>query len=47
MAAITLLKNTVSTEEWMVRTKKTKKHCTLKKLFSAIKCSNLQGKNCF
>ena len=35
MAAIALLKNTVSIEEWMAATKETKKHCTLKK---AIPC---------
>ena len=30
MAASVLLKNTVSIEEWMVATKETKEHCTLK-----------------
>ena len=33
MAASALLKNTVSVEEWMVASKETKKHCTLKMLF--------------
>ena len=44
MAASTPIKNTVSTEEeWIAATKEKKKHCTLTKLFSAIKHSNLQG----
>ena len=44
MAASAVLKNIVSIEEWMAATKETKKHCTLKKLFPAIKHSNLQEK---
>ena len=31
MAAIALLKNTGTTDEWLVATKETKKHCSLKK----------------
>ena len=47
MSASALLKNTISIEEWMDATKETKKHVFWKKLFPAIKHSNLRGKNAF
>ena len=37
MATSTILKNTVSIEEWMAATKETKKHCTLACHFSVYK----------
>ena len=47
MAASALRKNIVSIQ-WMSAIKETKNHCTLeKKLFPAIKHSNLLGKNVF
>ena len=41
MSASALLKNTISIEERMDATKETKKHVFWKKLFPAIKHSNL------
>ena len=47
MAASALLKNSISIEGWMAETKETKKQYFGKKLFHAIKHSNLKGKNAF
>ena len=44
MAASTLLRKTVSSEDWVTATKETRRQ---KKLFPAIKHSDLQEKNVF